>query len=222
MENHPDLAKELKARGLAVLPVTVVDGTRTVVGFDIPALKEALSIEGDTPRDLSAPELLEKYRLLYWGAKRAVRQIPDEKLDWVTPQKERRGQTLRQLAFHLFDRPDVCMHAAQIGEYTYEMCHEYEQLAHDYATTRELLEYADVILQRLEHFLTAEPEITEKTVATYFGPKTVGRLLNMALVGLALRIKQTYYFEKVIGIEPQNPLQDEDFSGILVPRNIFG
>lgn len=44
----------------------------------------------------------------------------------------------------------------------------------------------------------------------------------MALAGLALRIKQTYYFQRAIGIEPQNPLKDGDFSGILVPKNIFG
>jgi hypothetical protein len=29
-------------------------------------------------------------------------------------------------------------------------------------------------------------------------------------------------FQKAIGIEPQDPLRDEDLSGILVPRNIFG
>lgn len=208
--------------GLAVLPVTVIDGTRIVVGFDIAALKEALGIAGDTPRDFSGPELLDKYRVLYEGAKRAVLQIHDDKLDWVTPQKERRGQTLRQLTFHLFDRPDVCMDAARTGHYTYDMCHEYEQLAHGYRTTRELLDYADVIMRRLEDFLTRQPDITEKVVETYFGPNTVGRLLNMALAGLALRIKQTYYFQRAIGIEPRDPLKDEDFSGILVPQKIFG
>jgi len=208
--------------GFAVLPVTVVNGTRTVVGFDIRALNEALGINRDAPCDLSAQELLKKFRILYEGAKRAVLQIPDDKLDWVTPQKERRGQTLRQLAFHLFDRPAVCMDAAETGRYTYNMCHEYEHLASNYRTTREIVEYGEVIMERIESLLTRQPGMTDKVVETYFGPQTIGKLFNMALAGLALRIKQTYYFQQAIGIEPIRPLGDEDFSGILVPNKIFG
>jgi hypothetical protein len=208
--------------GFTVLPVTVIDGTRTVVGFDPRALNEALGIQRTAPGDLSAAELLEKYRVLYAAATRAVLQIPDDKLDWVTPQKERRGQTLRQLAFHLFDRPAVCMDAARTGRYTYDMCHEYEHLANSYRTVREIVDYGEVILARLEAFLTSVPDPTEKVVETYFGARSVGTLLNMALAGLALRIRQTYYFQRAIGIEPDRPLEDDDFSGIQVPKKIFG
>lgn len=193
-----------------------------MVGFEIPALKEVLGISGDVPRDLSACELLEKYRILYQGAKRAVLQIPEDKLDWVTPQKERRGQTLRQLAFHLFDRPDVCMDAARTRQFTYEMIHEYEHLANNYRTTRDIVEYADVIMSRLEDFLSNQTGLSETVVEAYFGPKTVGQLLNLALSGTALRIKQTYHFLRAIGVEPQNPMREEEFAGIPVPKNIFG
>lgn len=222
MENDPEAARELKALGLRVLPVTVAGGTRTVVGFDIPALREVLGIGGDAHRDLSARELLEKYRLFFAGAKHAVLQIPDDKLDWVTPEKERRGQTLRLLAFHLFDRPDVCMDAARSGKYTYEMCHEYERLADNYRTTRDIVDYADVIMKRLEDFLSNEADLTGKVVETYFGPKTVRELLNMALAGTGLRIKQTCHFLRAIGIEPRDPMGEKEFAGVLIPKKIFG
>jgi hypothetical protein len=221
----PEIARELEHLGfpgLRTLPVTVVDGSKAVSGFDVPALKEALNIAANAPRWLTSSELLEKYRAFFAGAKRAVLQIPNEKLDWVTPKNERRGQTLRQLAFHLFDRPDVCMDAARIGRYTREMCHEYEHLANDCRTTKDLVEYADVIFGKLEKFLTHEPDLTETVVDTYFGPKTVRILLNMALVGTGLRIKQTYYFLRANGIEPQNAMRDEDFAGVAVPKKIFG
>ncbi|MBI3042184.1 MAG: hypothetical protein HYY78_05090 [Betaproteobacteria bacterium] len=221
----PEIARELEQLGfpgLRTLPVTVVDGAKAVSGFDVPALKEALNIAAEAPRWLTAPELLEKYRIFFEGAKRAVLQIPDEKLDWVTPENQRRRQTLRQLAFHLFDRPDVCMDAAMIETYTREMCHEYEHLANNYRTSRDLVNYADAIFWKLEKFLTHKPDLTETVVETYFGPKTVCILLNMALVGTGLRIKQTYYFLRVNGIEPQNAMRDEDFAGVAVPRKIFG
>jgi hypothetical protein len=221
----PEIAQELEDLGfpgLRTLPVTVVDGTHGVSGFDVPGLKAALGITAETPRWLTPPELATKYRFFFEHAKRAVLQIPDDKLDWVTPESERRGQTLRQLAFHLFDRPDVCMDAARSGHYTRKMCHEYEHLANNYRTTRDLVEYADEIMSKLEKFLTEEAAVAEKPVETYFGPKTVTALLNMALVGTGLRIKQTYYFLRAIGIEPQRMMREEDFAGVAVPKKIFG
>ncbi len=218
----PEVAKELRDLGFDVVPVIVVDGAHTIAGFDVPALERALGIDADAPRDLLASELLGKYRAFFLSAKRAVLQIPNEELDWVTPQDERRGQTLRQLAFHLFDRPDVCMDAASAGRYTYEMCHQYEHLANGYRTTQEIVEYADVIEDRLMDFLTNRAELTDKVVETYFGPKTVGKLLNMALVGTGLRIKQTYHFLRAIGVEPVDPMREDEFAGVPVPKKIFG
>lgn len=114
------------------------------------------------------------------------------------------------------------MDAARTGRYTYEMCHQYEHLAHGYRTTREIVEYADVIEDRLMDFLTNRAELTDKVVETYFGPQTVGKLLNMALVGTGLRIKQTYYFLRAIGVEPVDPMREEEFAGVPVPKKIFG
>jgi hypothetical protein len=218
----PEVEKELRELGFDVVPVIVVDGAHAIAGFDVPALERARGIDADAPRDHPASELLEKYRAFFLSAKRAVLQIPNEELDWVTPQDERRGQTLRQLVYHLFDRPDVCMDAVRTGRYTYEMCHQYEHLANGYRTTQEIVEYADAIESRLIDFLTNRAELTDKVVETYFGPKTVGKLLNMALVGTGLRIKQTYHFLRAIGVEPENPMREEEFAGVPVPKKIFG
>lgn len=205
-----------------MLPVTVIDGTHSVVGYEVPTLKRLLGIGADAPRELSAPELLEKYKLAYDAAKRAVRQIPDDKLDWATPAKERRGQTLRQIAWHLFDRPDVCMDAAKTGHFTFEDIHQYERLANNYRTTRDIIEYGDVIMARLEDFLTNQPHLLETVVQAYFGPRTVGQLLNMTLSGIVLRLRQTYHFMRSVGVEPKDLMREEDFAGIPVPKKLFG
>jgi hypothetical protein len=218
----PEVEKEMRELGFDIVPVIVVDGTHTIAGFDVPALEQALGIDANASRDLCASELLEKYRAFFLGARRAVLQIPNENLDWITPENERRSQTLRQLAFHLFDRPDVCMDAARTGRYTYEMCHQYEHLANGFRTTQEIVEYADIIEDRLTDFLANHAEVTDNVVETYFGPKTVGKLLNMALVGTGLRIKQTYHFLRAIGVEPTDPLREEEFAGVPVPKKIFG
>lgn len=221
MQNDPEAARELEALGLRVLPVTVV-GARTVLGFDVPALKELFDIDGDVLPDLSASELLEKYRIVYEGAKRAVLQIPDDKLDWVTPKNER-SQTLRVHAYHLFDRPEVYMDAAQTGhQCTFEMCQQYRRLGSHYRTTRDIVDYADRIMSRLEAFLANQPHLFGKVVETYFGPKTVGELLNLALSGTAVHTKQLYHFLRAIGVEPQSPLGEKEFAGIHVLKKTFG
>ena len=217
-----EAAKELRALGLSVLPVTVIDGTKTVIGFKPAVLKELLRLGAEVPRELPAAELLEKYRIVYAAASRAVSQIPNDELDWVTPQHERRGQTLRQIAWHLFDRPDVCMDAARSGEFSFEMIHQYERLAEDYRTTKDIVEYGELILRRLEAFLTDEPHLLDKVVEAYFGRRTVGQLLNLTLSGMVLRIKQTYHFMRAVGVEPEDTLRDEDFAGVLVPKKLFG
>jgi hypothetical protein len=220
--NDPEAAKEIKALGYRVLPVTVIDGTHAVVGYEVPTLKRLLGIGGEPPRDLSAQELLEKYRVVYAAAKRAVLQIPDDKLDWVTPQNERRGQTLRQISWHLFDRPDVCMDAARTGSFSFEEIHQYERLANNYRTTQDIVNYGDVIMARLGGFLSNQSHLLETVVQAYFGPRTVGQLLNMTLSGMVLRLKQTYHFMSAVGIEPQDRIRDEDFEGIAIPKKLFG
>lgn len=212
----------MQALGLRMLPVTVVEGCEPVVGYEVPALKRLLGIDADVLGDLNASVLLEKYLLLYAAAKQAVRQLSDDKLDWATPAKERRGQTLRQVAWHLFDRPDVCMEAAKTGHFTFEDIHQYVRLAENYRTTQEIIEYADVIMARLEYFLTNQPHLFETVVQAYFGPRTVGQLLNMTLSSMLLRLKQTYHFMRSVGIEPKNMIRDEDFTGIPVPKKLFG
>jgi hypothetical protein len=220
--NDPDAAKELALLGYRVLPVTVIDGHQPIVGYEVAQLNKALGIRGEGPRELTAQELLEKYRLAYAAAKRAVLQIPDDKLDWATPKNERRGQTLRQITWHLFDRPDVCMDAATTGGFSFEDIHQYERLANNYMTSREIAHYGDGIMARLEEFLVNKPHLLEKRVQAYFGPRTVGQLLNMTLSGMILRLKQTYHFMRTIGIEPQDPIRDEDLAGIAIPTKLFG
>jgi uncharacterized damage-inducible protein DinB len=205
-----------------VLPVTLIDGTHTIVGFKPAELKKALKIGAEIPRDLSATELLEKFRIVFAAARRAVLQIPNDQLDWKTPENERRGQTLRATAWHLFDRPEICMDAVTTNDYSFEGIHQYERRAEEYRTTQEIAAYADEVLVKLEHFLTHESEKLDVMVDAYFGKRTVGQLLNLTLSSMVLRLKQTYHFMQSVGVEPQGVLNDADFPGMIIPKKLFG
>lgn len=204
-----------------MLPVTVASNG-VVTGYQPEKLKKLLSIGADIPRELTAPELLEKYRLVFAACRRAVEQIPEDQLDWKTPANERRGQTLRATAWHLFDRPDVCLDASRVRTFSFEQIHQYERNAEQYRTIRDILDYGDTILKRLEDFLTNHPEKLDIMVDAYLGPRTVGQLLNLTLSGTLMRLRQTYHFLRAVGVEPKDTFREEDFAGIVIPKKLFG
>ena len=217
VEHDAEARATLARLGIAALPVTIVGG-RAIIGFNTRELADALGIRPQETRALSPEDLLARYRHIFAGVRRAVLQIPDHRLDWVSPE---RARTLRQLTWHTFERPDVCLHAAETGRYTAEMVRRYEQLALAYRTGRAIVEYGDQVLARLARTLTEEPDSLAKEVETYFGPATVGFLLELALAHAAHHLRQLYHYFTLLGITPDRPLTAADFAGIPVPSDLF-
>ncbi len=215
--NDPEAEKELAALGVKSLPVSV-RGDQMVIGFNVEELREAFGIETQAAGPLPAARMLELYRMVFEGARRAVRQIPQEKFDWVSPGRKR---TLRQLTWHIFERPDLCMGASETGDYTQEMVMKYETLAEDYRTAGDICAYADQIEVKLADFLENERDRLAKKIVSYMGPVTVHELLEMALGHAVQHIRHTYHYFGLLGIEPDRPLVREDYEGVPVPEELF-
>ncbi len=217
VEHDAEARAALAGLGIAALPVTMVGG-RAVVGFNVQELSEALGIRPREAGALSPEDLLAKYRHVFAGLRRAILQIPDDRLDWISPE---RARTLRQLTWHAFERPDLCLQAFESGRYTAEMVRQYERLALAYRSSRAIAEYGDTVLARLTRFLAAQPQALPKEVETYFGPATVGSLLEQALGHTVHHLRQLYHYFGLLGIAPDRPLGDADFAGISVPSELF-
>ena len=217
VEHDAEASATLARLGITALPVTIICG-RPIIGFNTRELADALGIRPQESRALSPEALLAKYRHIFAGVRRAALQIPDDRLDWVSPE---RARTLRQLTWHTFERPDVCLQAFESGRFTAEMARRYEQLALAYRTTRSICEYGDQVLDRLALFLTEQPRSLAKEVETYFGPATVGSLLELALGHTVHHLRQLYHYFTLLGIAPDRPLGEADFAGIAVPADLF-
>lgn len=203
----------MKALGFASVPVTAV-GDRAVQGFNRQALRDLTGLTGEGERPLTADELLGKYRRVFEGARRAILQIPDEQLDWMTPG---RARTLRQLTWHIFDRAEEFVDLLDGGEYTEDRVDDYMTRALACRTSREIAAYGDAVFSRIEHVLTRRREALDRVLPTYFGPNTLYELLMRALSMAAFRLKGTYTYLRMLGVEPVAPLGPEDFAGIVVP-----
>lgn len=189
-------------------------GERAVQGFDVPALRDLLGLPADGSGALSADELLEKYRLVFGAAQRAILQIPQDDLDWITPGRER---TLRQLTWHIFDRAEDFVRVVDGGEFTADMVDDYMIRANLCQTNAEIVAYGQQVLTKVEDLLTRRRELLDQCVDIYFGKSTTYELLNRALSMAAFRLSGTYRYMRMIGIDPVAPLGPEDFSGIVIP-----
>ncbi|GBD11004.1 hypothetical protein HRbin23_00654 [bacterium HR23] len=134
--------QELLALGFRTVPVTLVD-TTPIVGFNPSAIARALGLASavrfaDDPR-----WMLQNYTLVLEAALRATRQVSNERLEWVSPERRR---TLRQFLYHLFHRPCLSLKALATGEYAREQG-AYEQEALAYATSEEIARYGEKVLE---------------------------------------------------------------------------
>ncbi len=222
VENDAEAEKELAALGLKTLPVSERGG-KVVVGYNVKELIAAFGISKAVEAPPDPEWMLEKYRFGFETMKRAVRQIPQDKLDWETPKRKR---TLRMLTWHAFERPFVCMSALEKGEYNQKMATRYRTTM-DYAaegivTAEDICAYGDGIEKKLEEILVGErSRLLGETVPSHMGPVTIHQLLEMALGHTFQHIRQTYEYLKMIGIEPDRPLAPEDYEGIPVTKDVF-
>lgn len=215
--NDPEARAELAALGLKSLPVSA-RGESVVVGYDVDALREAFGAEGSGAEPLTAEKMRRYFGMAFDALRRAVRQIPQETLDWVSPGRPR---TLRQLTWHSFERPDLVMRARASGEYTEEMVRAYETAADAYRSPEDICAYADEIEARLDAFLASGAGALSRKVSSYMGPITAHELMVLALGHAFQHLRQTYHYFGMLGIEPENPLRPEDYEEVPVPADLF-
>lgn len=189
-----------------------------VVGYDVDALREAFGIAEGGAGPLSAEQMRRYFEMVFDALRRAVRQIPQETLDWVSPGRPR---TLRQLTWHSFERPALVMQAHESGEYTEQMVRQYETTADDYRTAEDICAYGDEVGDRLAGFLAQGGGALSRKVSSYMGPITVHELMILALGHAFQHLRQTYHYFGMLEIAPEAPLRPEDYAEVPVPKDLF-
>ena len=223
----PQALKELEELGLKVIPVTTITltpgiksfGDKVIIGFDRPSLSEALNLGEVSITDSDAEWMLGKFMKVLSAARRATLQIPDDLIDWVSPERDR---TLRQFTFHLFDRPYMMLLAYEQGEYKAEDRQRYITDALKTQDVKSIVEFGESVINRIEKFFeNIELDILKTPVKTYMGTMPLNQLMDLGLGHSVHHLKQLYYYMSKLDIEPEDPLTEEDFDGISVPSELF-
>ena len=209
---------ELLSKGLKIVPVTIW-GDEVVIGFNPKELSRLFNLTGFDSFEVDLPEMVSKFEIILMAACKAARQIPEDKLRWESPERER---TLAQFVFHLFDRPERALNAYDVGQYTQEDRGRLVEDVLGMVGFEETAQYGEQILNKVKNSLNADMAFNQsKILRTYMGDKTTGEMLDLALGHSGHHLKQLYEYMALIGIKPDAPLQQQDFDGISVPTELF-
>ena len=215
--NDPVAQKELRDLGIKALPVAV-RGSKIVVGFDEKKLIETFEIKKELRKPLNANAILNLTSKVFVATKRAINQIPEEKLDWISPDRPR---SLRQLTWHIFERFELCIEAYTSENYTEDMVRRYEKEANNYKTNRAICLYGGKVEDKLKKFINKNEQNIDKEIDSYMGRITIQKLLEMALGHGVQHLRHTYYYFEILNIIPDSPLKPDDYKKIPVPKELF-
>jgi glutaredoxin/uncharacterized damage-inducible protein DinB len=171
--------------------------------------------------EMLAPEaMVGKVTMILDAAQRYLRQIPDDKLDEVLPGRPR---SYRQLVYHVFDIPKVFLDRVEHdAPYTYEALKSI--LPDDMATKQDLLDYGETTRRRLAEWWERDGKATDFTQPgkVYYGEVTLHEVLERTGWHSGQHTRQIILMlREKLGIEPDGALEDADFAGLPMPKNVW-
>jgi hypothetical protein len=198
------------------VPVVAV-GDRYVHGLK---LQEIADLVGKPYREqpkLPPEQLVQKLDHVLAAAQRYIRQVPDDKLELKSPDRDR---PLRRLAFHTFNLVDHFIETCAGTPLTYEALNtEPPETA---STSAGIAEYGEAVRGRLRVWWSRERDRSpEDMLETYYGPQTLHELFERTTWHSAQHARHLMLFLGWIGLEPVGPLRDEDLAGLPLPDAVW-
>jgi hypothetical protein len=193
----------------------VVAGDRAVHGWNPQGVAELVGVSYDNQPRLSLEELTGRLDGILVAAQRAICQVPDDRLTLKTPGRDR---TVHQLGYHIFRVAQSYMDAQEQGFLSDQWFAERPPAELD--NTTKLAAHGETVRQCLAAWLQGSG-VFEGEVNTYYGSQTAVELFERTVWHTAQHLRQLYALLEMMGIEPQDPLSDEDFEGLPLPQNVW-
>lgn len=213
-EAQPEAMKDL-ARFLIPRVPAVIAGDRAVHGWNPKGVAELLGVAYNEDEPLSPEALARRLDKYLVAARRAVIQIPEEHLGMKTPGRDR---TVHQVGYHIFRVALSYRDTMEQGYLPEEWFGENPPAGIDDAAA--IADYGETVRNRLAEWLERD-EAYEGEVNTYYGPQTAPAFLERTVWHVAQHLRQIYAFLNIMDVIPENPLTEEDFAGLPLPKNVW-
>ena len=202
IENHPGALEELRSLGFQSLPVTVISG-QAIPGFNPKQLTELLQLDAKTGRRDPSKTIPFLGRVLE-AVEQAVRQMPNDKLDWAVPG---RARPMNELAYHIFNRVKNT-----IEELTTGVASSRPYVAgRSYTNFQDIADYGRTVIEQYWSWASKqEPDAPHKVpLDEAYATKRAERLDNLA-AHTTQHLRQLYFVLESFGITPENRLEDSE------------
>ena len=216
VEGNPAALELLRRLGGLKVPV-VTRGDRYVHGWNPKGVAELLGVPYTEPGRLSPGELADRLDRILTAAQRAIRQVPTEKLEMKSPDRDR---PVWQLGYHVFRLSAAFSDAVEQERLPYEWLIETAPAGMRDADA--IARYGESVRERLRDWFERAPAaLFEGVVNTYYGAQTAHELLERTAWHAAQHLRQLYVFLGWMGVTPEHPLTDADFAGLPLPKGVW-
>ncbi len=207
----------LQSLGAKSIPV-VSKGDAFVFAQSIGDVAEFLELDVDTKPQLSPQELVEKYDMILGAAARHIRQIPDDQLGGKLLDRDR---TYRELTYHVFRIAEALIDTADGGELTVSYYHDNPPA--EMQTIEQIASFGDDVRARLNAWWDGYSHKDGTAIVdTYFGKKPLHEVLERSTWHSGQHVRQIVMaMTEFMGVTPDNPLTDKDFTGLPLPEKVW-
>ena len=208
---------ELYALGARSVPIVARDG-RFVFAQVIKDVVDFLNLPDDTAPELSPEALAERLDRILGTAIRLVRQMPDEHLEQLLPNRPR---SWRVLMHHVFQIPLAFLDMEERGRtLTYEALTE--PPPDGMRTSAAIAEHGEAVRERFMAWWrrVAGEEFTGP-VSTYFGTTTRHEMLERTVWHTAQHVRQVASLLEQAEVVPDRPLTAEALQGLPLTDKVW-
>ena len=212
----PEANEELKRLGVPRVPAVVV-GDRAVHGWNPKGYAELVGVEYRPAVKLEPPVLAERLDRILASTESLVRRIPDERMEWTPPERNR---PLADLGFHVFRLSLGFVEAMDSATFP-DTVHA-ELAPRDLRTGDGLARYGALVRARISGwFEGAAKEEFAQTVQAYWGPIVAHDFLERTTWHAAQHLRQLYILAGRIGVTPAAPEPTELYKDLPLPTAIW-
>ena len=214
VESDPEALQDLKRLHVLQMPAVTM-GERVFRGWDPKALAAFVGVDYIQPASLSFQELNQRFAKILSAAVLAMRQVPEIHLLMPLPGRNR---TIRDLGYHIFRLSLAYCEAMEQGSFQEEWV--LQEMPSDIAHVSALADYGKKVQERL-HRWQGKPGAWIAGIQTSGGYQTTHELLERTVWHAAQHLRQLYALLRQMGETPVDPLSDEDFRGLPLPKEVW-
>ena len=190
--------------GFRTVPVTVI-GDKKLLGFRPKELSKALQLDVAVgPRDPS--ETLPLLERLLHAVHRAIRQMPEDKLDYKAPDRDR---PMREFGYHIFRNIQRTIQAIDTGVFPLEDQATMGLPGRSFQSFQDIAQFGGEVISEFQSWVPKQ-DLTELTAppAPGSGLRSGAEQLDLIAGHTTQHLRQLYFVLESFGIPPEDRIQD--------------